>query len=80
MSNSLIYYGPYLKPPIGLNHLFQFTDGVLPPQVQALIDQYPAFGSLFIDPSELSSTVRALRNSGTPQAQLFNYFKKILVK
>lgn len=79
MSEILIYYGPYLKPPVSLLPYYQFTGG-LPASVEGIIAKHPGFRSLFIAPEDLSETVRALKNPGSPQAQIFNHFKKLLVK
>jgi hypothetical protein len=79
VSESLIYFGPYLKPPVGLLPYAQFNNG-LPPTVEAIIARHPGFRSLFIDPSALRETVRALKKSGSAQSQLFHHFKKLLVK
>ena len=79
MAESVIYYGPYLKPPVGLFPYTQFSNG-LPATVEAIIAKHPGFASLFIPPSLLQETVRALKKPGSPQAQVFNHFRKLLVR
>jgi hypothetical protein len=79
MAASLIYYGPYLKPPIGLFPNTQFNNG-LPEPVEALIRKHPGFASLFVEPGKLQETVQALKNSASPQAQVYSHFENLLVK
>ena len=76
--SSTIYYGPYLKPPVGLLPYTQFTGG-LPPTVKAIIEKHPGFAAMFIQPSKLRGTVAALKKPGSPQAQIFAHFKTLLV-
>jgi hypothetical protein len=77
-SASKIYFGPYLKPPIGLLPFTQFSNG-FPAPVRGLIAKHPGFAALFIDPSELSATVHSLKNAASPQRQVYNHFQKLLV-
>jgi hypothetical protein len=79
MAASLIYFGPYLKPPVGLLPFTQFNNG-FPPTVQAVIKKHPGFASLFVEPAKLQETVRLLKNPGSPQAQVYNHFRNLLVK
>ena len=79
MAASLIYFGPYLKPPVGLLPFTQFNNG-FPPTVEAVIKLYPGFASLFVSPDKLQATVQALKRSGSPEAQVYNHFKNLLVK
>ena len=79
MAANVIYFGPYLKPPIGLLPYTQFDNG-LPETVEGIIRKPPGFASLFIPPEQLQDTVRALKHSGSPQAQVFNHFRNLLVK
>lgn len=79
-ATSLIYFGPYLQPPVGLLPFTQFSGGVFPPTVQAVIKNHPGFASLFVSPDKLQATVKALKNSGSPEAQVYNHFKTLLVK
>jgi len=75
---SKIYVGPYLKPPIGLFPYVQFNNG-LPATIRGIIAKHPGFASLFIAPRELSETMRALKNAGSPQRQIYNHFQTLLV-
>ena len=79
MAASLIYFGPYLKPPVGLLPFTQFNNG-FPPTVEALIKSHPGFASLFVEPAKLQETVQALKRSGSPQAQVYSHFRNLLVK
>jgi hypothetical protein len=76
---SLIYFGPYLKPPVGLFQYMQFNNG-LPESAKAIIKTHPGFAALFIEPEKLRDTMQALKRANSPQAQVFNHFRNLLVK
>jgi hypothetical protein len=79
MQPSLIYYGPTIKS-VGLYQNYQYEGGILSPEAEALIERYPGFKGLFIDPSKLAETAKGLKQSGSAQSQLFRHFQKLLVK
>jgi hypothetical protein len=79
MAASVIYFGPYLKPPVGLLPYTQFNNGY-PETVETIIKLHPGFASLFVEPEKLQATVRALKNAASPQTQVYNHFKRLLVK
>lgn len=79
MAASVIYYGPYLKPPVGLLPFTQFNNG-FPATVEAVLKNHPGFASLFVPPAKLQATVQALKRSDSPEAQIYNHFRNLLVK
>ncbi|TEB13365.1 hypothetical protein [Pelotomaculum propionicicum] len=72
-----IYCGPTL--PKGL--LLQYTTyrGGLPNHLEPHIEKCPAIGRLFVAPTQLDSTIQAIKKAGTPESvwykQILDYIK-----